>query len=63
MYCDSVIVELPGPPFVMFITSSNSCNVPIVDVIEVNNIIGFNIGIVIWVNCLNEDAPSIRAAS
>ncbi|MNJ56319.1 hypothetical protein D3C77_518580 [compost metagenome] len=63
IYCEIESVALPGPPFVMFMTSSKSWSVPIVDVIDVNRMIGFSIGIVIFVNCLNDDAPSIRAAS
>ena len=39
MYCDIVIVALAGPPSVMFTTSSNNCNVPIVELIVVNKII------------------------
>ena len=35
-----------GPPFVRFTDSSNSCNVPLVDMIAVNRIVGFNSGTV-----------------
>ena len=47
MYCESVVVALAGPPPVIFCTSSNNCNVPIVEVIVVNKMIGRKLGIVI----------------
>ena len=52
-----------GPPFVKFIDSSNNCNVPFVDMIAVNKIVGFNSGTVILKNVCIGDAPSILAAS
>ncbi|MNP83494.1 hypothetical protein D3C76_1824540 [compost metagenome] len=56
-------VALPGPPLVIFIISSNSCRVPIVEVIDVKRIIGLSSGTVIAKNCLGPEAPSIFAAS
>lgn len=52
-----------GPPFVKFMDSSNNCNVPFVDMIAVNKIVGFNSGTVILKNVCIGDAPSILAAS
>ena len=36
-----VMVDFPGPPFVRFRDSSNSCSVPLVEVIVVSRIIGY----------------------
>ena len=55
----NAIVDLPGPPPVKFIDSSNNCNVPDVDIIAVIRIVGFKSGTVIFINCLNGVAPSI----
>ena len=63
MYCDIVIVALPGPPWVKFTTSSNSWSVPLIDVMLVNRIIGFNSGAVMEKNFWTTLAPSISAAS
>lgn len=38
------MVALAGPPFVIFIGSSNNCSVPMVELIVVNKIIGFSNG-------------------
>ena len=45
------MVDFPGPPAVRLTDSSNSCKVPDVDMIAVRRIVGFNSGIVIFVNC------------
>ncbi|MMZ69429.1 hypothetical protein D1872_322690 [compost metagenome] len=50
MYWEIDNVAFAGPPFVMFMTSSKSCKVPIVEVIDVNKIIGFNKGTVMLKN-------------
>ena len=50
MYWEMVKVVLAGPPSVMFLTSSKSCNVPMVEVMVVNKIIGFNCGTMILKN-------------
>ena len=38
------MVALDGPPAVMFTTSSNSWIVPMVEVMDVNNMTSFNCG-------------------
>ena len=48
---------------IKFTDSSNSCNVPEVVIIAVNNIVGFNNGMVILKNCCLAFAPSILLAS
>ena len=58
-----VMVDFPGPPFVRFRDSSNSCRVPLVEVIVVSRIIGFNSGTVILKKVCSGLAPSILAAS
>mgnify|MGYP003295887001 CR=1 FL=1 len=63
MYCDMVMVSLPGPPPVRFFTSSKSCNVPFIDIMEVSRITGRKRGSVSLKNCCIVDAPSIFAAS
>ena len=50
-------------PFVRFRDSSNSCSVPLVEVIVVSRIIGFNSGTVILKKVCSGLAPSIFAAS
>ena len=57
------MVAFAGPPFVIFTVSSKSCSVPIVELIVVNKIIGFNSGKVMDLNFWNPPAPSIAAAS
>ena len=57
------MVELAGPPPVRFTDSSNSCNVPLVDIIAVSKIIGFKSGMVIFLSIWKYVAPSIFAAS
>lgn len=58
-----VIVVLAGPPFVRLTDSSNNCNVPLIDMIKVMMIVGFNSGTVILQNVFQPFAPSILAAS
>lgn len=45
------MVDLPGPPEVRLTDSSNNCNVPEVDIIAVNRMVGLNKGMVIFINC------------
>ena len=56
-------VDFPGPPFVRFRDSSNSCRVPLVDVMVVSRMVGFRSGTVILKNVCIGLAPSIFAAS
>ena len=63
MYWEMVKVVLAGPPSVMFLTSSKSCNVPMVEVMVVNKIIGFNCGTMILKNFWKPLQPSSSAAS
>ena len=58
-----VIDVFAGPPFVRLTDSSKSCNVPLVDMIAVNRIVGFKSGTVILKKDCTADAPSILAAS
>lgn len=51
MYWDKVVVVFVGFLLVIFCILLKSCNVLIVEVMEVNKIIGFKFGIVILINC------------
>ena len=52
-YMPVVKVASLGPPFVKIYGSSNSCRVLIVDIMEVNRIIGFKCGRVNPKFCVN----------
>ena len=58
-----VMVERPGPPFVRLTDSSNSCSVPLIDMIAVMTMVGRRSGTVIRKKDCVGDAPSIFAAS
>ena len=58
-----VSVEFAGPPPVKLTDSSNSCSVPLIDIIVVSRIVGRKSGIVIFRKIANGLAPSICAAS
>ena len=57
------MVEFAGPPFVRFMDSSNSCKVPLMDMMKVMIIVGFRSGTVIFQKVFHPFAPSIFAAS
>ena len=58
-----VMVVLAGPPFVRFTDSSNSCRVPLMDMINVMMIVGLSSGTVMPQKVSHPFAPSIFAAS
>ena len=58
-----VIVDLPGPPLVRFKDSSNNCSVPLVEVMVVSRMVGFNNGMVILKKVCRGLAPSILAGA
>ena len=58
-----VIVELAGPPAVRFTDSSNSCSVPLMDMMPVMTITGRSSGTVIVQKVCQPEAPSMLAAS
>jgi hypothetical protein len=57
------LVEVPGPPWVITYTVSNTWNDPITSVTSTNSMVELSSGSVILVNRRNADAPSMAAAS
>ena len=58
-----LMVDLRPAPGEMILTSSNYWSVPLVDMMVVSKMIGFNRGRVMRKNCRTGEAPSILAAS
>ena len=58
-----VIVAFAGPPAVRLTDSSNSCKVPLMDMMADITMVGISSGTVIFQNVCQPLAPSILAAS
>ena len=63
IYCTTLNVRLNGPPCVMIYGSANNWKNPIMVMTPINKVVGASIGIVMDLNCCQQLAPSIRAAS